>query len=180
MKAIIDGDLVVGFGDGDVAGIDVPEEFRGLPAERIRYASGELVDISEVQEFFVDRNGVLHVVDGDGRKAITCEWNAQLVCDKASGTWRARTVAEVVAPAIKQECQRRIYAEIDAFAQANLSAERHRLTSEEQATYDAGLDWIRSMRSKCVELIGNADATFRDDSHWPDVPDGVAALAERF
>lgn len=91
-------------------------------------------------------------------------------------------IASVVVDVIKDECARRIYAIASDNAQKNMLANfvPGNLSAEDEAVFKAGTGWIMSMQATCRQLIGAADAAYREDSKWPAVPDGVAALAARF
>jgi hypothetical protein len=93
----------------------------------------------------------------DLSQVITSEDKAALTEAK----WRA---------ARKAECRALILAVVDETAQLNLNAAAAAgmLTTEQMAAYRSGLDWIHAMRAAQV------------DGNWPDVPPGVAELAEQF
>lgn len=101
--------------------------------------------------------------------------------------------------AIKAECKRRILAVADAETQQNIaqagilySAFRLNGVTEENALAQSGLiagdmttaaafrGWVAQMSEAAGVLIGAQDTTFKDDSHWPAVPDGVLELSGRF
>lgn len=70
----------------------------------------------------------------------------------------------------KSECRAKILAVVDTTAQLNLNAAAAAgmLTTEQMAAYRSGLAWIHAMRAA------------QADGNWPDVPAGVAELAEQF
>ena len=87
----------------------------------------------------------------------------------------------IVAELVKTECAKRIYAVASDNAQKNMLASyvAGNLTSEDEAVFKTGTNWIMSMQATCRNLIVSPDVAYRDDSKWPSVPDGVAALAAR-
>lgn len=72
----------------------------------------------------------------------------------------------------KAECRQLIYAVVDQTAQMNLAnvAAAGLLSEDQQAVHRLGLAWIDAMRGACHD----------PDGAWPDVPPGVAELAELF
>jgi hypothetical protein len=180
MKAIIDGDLVMGFASGDIDGPFVSAEFSTLAPDRLRFVSGILIDAATLSQFHIDSQGRKHAVGGAGRQPLSCEYAADIVCH--AGVWRVRTTSESIAPKIKTECGRRIFATASQNAQMNMTAAAAagRFSSEDVATYAAALDWVDQMRTRCAELIAAADAEFATEAKWPAVPAGVSALAARF
>lgn len=88
----------------------------------------------------------------------------------------------IVADLVKTECAKRIYAVASDNAQKNMLANyvAGDLTPEDEATFKNGTNWIMAMQATCRNLILSPDVAYRDDSKWPSVPDGVAALAAEF
>lgn len=86
------------------------------------------------------------------------------------------------AAGVEAECGRRIYAVASDNAQKNMLANivANAMSAEDKETFDSGVAWIASMQAVCRALIAAEDDTFADDAHWPAVPAGVAALADRF
>jgi hypothetical protein len=96
MKAITNGDLIAATAVGDVEGIDIPAGLLGLPADRRRFVSGELVDAAALASFYIDPQGRKHAVAGDpGWPLLACAWDAVLV--KAGDAWSVQTETERVA-----------------------------------------------------------------------------------
>lgn len=83
--------------------------------------------------------------------------------------------------AAKAECSRRIFEVADLVTQQNLLANygAGKLTSEQMATYEAGLDWIKAMRGNHKRLADESGDIY-DDANWPPVPEGVLDLAAEF
>ncbi|WP_319413942.1 hypothetical protein [uncultured Cohaesibacter sp.] len=90
--------------------------------------------------------------------------------------------------AIKAECQCRIYAEVSAEAQANISlaaaligaiAEADRTTEQTAMLAATGemVDWISSMRAAVQTLVADSGADYSLDAAWPECPATVTALA---
>lgn len=81
----------------------------------------------------------------------------------------------------KAECRRRILAVVNETAQINLAAAvaADQLTPEQRTAYVAGLDWIMQMRAAWPGLV-ESGADLSDDTNWPAVPAGAAALASAF
>lgn len=86
------------------------------------------------------------------------------------------------ADAVSAECKRRIFAIASTNAQVNMAAARAAgiLSSEDEAAFLVGLQWIAAMRAACAGLIAAQDATFAADAHWPPCPAEVVALAAKF
>lgn len=104
------------------------------------------------------------------------------VHDRDAGSWRPSTSSDRLAPAIKAECAKRIFAVADSITQSNLTAAAAAGAFDEAdlATYRAALGWVDAMRAKCREMIAGVDTAFTRDSKWPAVPAGVVDLANRF
>lgn len=148
---------------------------------RARWDGSNVVDAADFGSFFVSPDGRKHIVQHDPEwQPIECDFDDPLVLD--SGSWKIQSASEVIAPSIKSECKRRIYAEIDAVAQINLaSAAAGGLLSDASAkTYASGLKWIADMRAACADLIASADESYGDDDHWPKIPKSVRALVDKY
>lgn len=91
----------------------------------------------------------------------------------------AESAAERLAAA-KAECRRRILAVAGETAQLNMTAAAAAglLAQADRATFAAALAWVAAMRAACTTAAQAPDPA--DDSLWPAVPAGVAALAARF
>lgn len=83
--------------------------------------------------------------------------------------------------AARLECRARIFAVADATAQINLAAAAAAdlLSAQDRADYAAGLGWIAAMRA-AWQTLGQSGADIEVDSNWPEIPAGVAELADRF
>jgi len=84
--------------------------------------------------------------------------------------------------AVSAECKRRIVVVASTNAQVNMAAARAAgmLSSDDETAFADGLQWIVSMRAACAALVAAEDRTYADDSHWPNCPSEVAALAAKF
>ncbi len=130
------------------------------------------------------RGGVVRGSDGAciPEDQANAGWRAYLAW-KASGKEPSPPpAAPFDANAVSAECKRRIFAIASTNAQVNMAAARAAgiLSSDDEAAFLAGLQWIAAMRAACETLIVAQDATFADDGHWPACPANVAALAAKF
>lgn len=113
------------------------------------------------------------------------EWGGGdwLVRDKTAEELAAEAAAQQAAAmaAGKSECARRIMSVADLVTQTNLTANyaAGNLTTEQEAVYMAGVQWIRDMQAEWPALV-TAGADLSDDANWPAVPAGAAELAEAF
>lgn len=82
----------------------------------------------------------------------------------------------------KAECRRRILDLVDETAQINLAAAAaaDKLTAEQLATYDAGLDWIMSLRATWQTLANDLNIDIYDDANWPQPTQAMRDLAAAF
>lgn len=82
----------------------------------------------------------------------------------------------------KAECRKRILDLVDETAQINLAAAAaaDKLTAGQLAVYDAGLDWIMSLRATWPTLAADADADIYDDANWPQPTQAMRDLAAAF
>lgn len=87
MKAICDGDLVIGIGSGDLSGIDIPEALHGLLAGHLRFDGSELLDVRDRTSWHIDEHGQRHIAEAPGRVALTCAFDDDIEPDGA-GSWR--------------------------------------------------------------------------------------------
>jgi hypothetical protein len=92
MRFLIEGDLVIGTGTGDILGIEASDALAAVPLDRLRVLDGAVVDVSERTQWFVDDLGQLHVEDALGRQPIGCAVDAQLV--RTNGVWSVRDAKE--------------------------------------------------------------------------------------
>lgn len=92
--------------------------------------------------------------------------------------WRA----SMLAPAIKAECARRIYAVVSDNTQKNMmsNAIAGNFTADDVSAWRAGVAWINAMRAVWPALAAAGDETYRDDAHWPPCPAEAMALAARW
>ncbi len=187
-------DLVEQLGDS-IAGVPVPPALDGLTIFELRYdrANDQLVDGRTLSTYWIDNRGRKHIADHDSSwQELSCQWSDTIVPDGAGG-WRVATASDLLAPAIKTECSRRIRAVIkDDATQRNLTAYGADLVavvsidggtldsqqSTDLATIRATRLWVSAMLATCRTLIVAADATYADDAHWPAAPAGAADLAE--
>jgi hypothetical protein len=111
MKAVISGDLVIGWDAAGTIGVVVPPDLQGLPQARLRYVDGEIVDAADIDAWYVDDNGAKHAVALDPSwLALVCAWDAVLI--GGPGAWRAETAAERLA-ALKDRAKAQIDAEAE-------------------------------------------------------------------
>lgn len=110
MRALWDGDMVIGWVTGVGEGVPVPVSLLGLPQERLRYDGEAVVDAADYSLFYVDPQGRKHITEGDGRQALACEWDDPLVLD--GGTWRLESEADRSARARRDGARR-----VDALAE---------------------------------------------------------------
>lgn len=82
----------------------------------------------------------------------------------------------------KAACRARIFAVADEVAQINLAAAAGAglFSPSELLTYRAGLQWVEAMRQNCGTLAMKHNMEISADESWPDIPAGVAELAERY
>lgn len=86
MRVQIDGDLITGVVSGDLPGIDVPVSMEAIPTERMRFNGQVFIDISEVSQFYIDQDGVKHLLRLDPSwPRVTSAWDAELRND--GGVW---------------------------------------------------------------------------------------------
>lgn len=92
---------------------------------------------------------------------------------------RAKTADEIAADKdrARLECRRRILAVADETAQINMLAAyaAGKLTTDDAATFEAGVQWILDMRAAWPDVTDPSD-----DSQWPAVPAGAAELAAKY
>jgi hypothetical protein len=181
MKALVDGDLVIGKATGSIDGATIPSALIDLPTDQLRFVGGEIVNIQGINQFYIDEKGRKHVVNSGGWQPLSCSFSAKLVLEP--GGWRVRTPSELISKQIKEECSRRIFATASANSQMNMTAAAAAgmmISPQDQAAYVAALGWVASMRAACGALISSADADFRQDSKWPDIPEGVSELVAKY
>lgn len=86
------------------------------------------------------------------------------------------------ADAVFADCKRRIFAVASTNAQVNMAAARAAgiLSSDDEAAFLAGLQWISAMRAACAALVEAQAADAAEDHNWPECPAEVVALAAKF
>lgn len=190
MKAIIDGDLVVGRGSSDmIEGPEIPDELAALPLGRLRYKNGKIIDANGIKTFYLDEAGRKHI---EKKKAswvsVSMAWDDRAIED--GGSWRKATGADIIAPNIKDACAARIVAVMGRDAQLNILARGFALSrAKGQASktdkdaldmIDAAWAWVAAMQTKARELIEQEATDWEQDYHWPSPPDGLAEFAAKF
>jgi len=97
-------------------------------------------------------------------------------------TGLAPVTAADLAPRVKAECARRIYAIASDSAQKNSLANvaTGALAGADLDVWKAGVVWIGEMQAVSRALIAACDVTYADDAHWPPPPPGAADLAKRY
>lgn len=181
MLAIVKDDIVAGFASGDAVGVPVPPECASLNPMQLRCVDGRIVDAGGVSTFHVDGAGLRHVAPAEGRQALSCRWDSHIVRG-GDGLWRVVTDAEARAPEIRAECTRRIQAVLSEPTQRNLTAYAAdiglgapEVQPGDVATMRAARLWVSAMQAACRAAVASGA-----EPVWPNVPDGVVALAERF
>lgn len=183
--------------EGLVTSDPLTPEFMELPAgdaRSIRLVDGRPVVVPPDREgtFYVDAAGIKHVVRGiPSWQKLQCRFGDDLVIDSPSGNWRVQTASEGLAPHIKRECRKRIYAVLkDTETATNLLAlqalaaraeAKGDATPAEKAAADLveqGVAWIDQMRETSRALIAAADADYASADKWPSPPEGLKTLAD--
>jgi len=181
MRAILDGDLIVGTMTGSgFGGPEVPEALRLLPLDRLRYDGASIIDAGTVSQFYIDAAGNKRLAPGDGRQMLSCRWDDAIVKD--GGLWKSKGSSDVLAAAIKAECGRRILSVASSYAQMNLAAAAAsgRLSTTDKATYKSFVEWVESTLATSRALIADSDEFYAYDGKWVPVPGAVADLISRF
>ncbi|NEW96654.1 hypothetical protein [Rhodopseudomonas sp. BR0G17] len=150
MKAtLIDFDLVLGVGSGNVDGVEIPAQLAGSPTAALRYDGTRIVAAASYRQFYIDPAGVKHIRDAGGWQPLVCDFSAELVLDQ--GVWRPQTGTEALA--IVKEA---LKAEIDA------EAETVRLRY-----ITAGAGQAMVYQQKGAEADRLAADTSPDPAHYP-------------
>lgn len=195
VTATTDGDLIVGINRGDAAvgGAPIPDALAGKPASELRWDGKRVRHLSEFRRFYIDENGTKHVAKKDSQwsAALEMPWDAEPIRDGAA--WRAPSASDLVAPAIKEECGRRIRAVLkDDVTQRNMMAHSIALSraeakgkakAKDKALLDLleqGVAWVEAMLAAARDMAARADGDYERDSKWPPAPDGLADLADQF
>ncbi len=193
IRALIDGDLVVGRSVGLDTGPPIPEDLIGLPDDALRFDGRAIFDARARRQWHVDELGLKRLARADGRHQVACDWDARLV--RKQDGWRAATATDDLARPIKLECRRRIERAMkDTATQVNMQSyasellarmmiDKRKLSADDVAALAivrAGREWVGEMQATARKLIAQAVDDFSDDRHWPDAPDGLADLVSRF
>ena len=188
MKITFDGDMPASVGE-TIPGLEIPEALQGVPPTRLRFVNGRIVDGATLKRFYIDEAGRKHAARPRDANwpAVTCSIDDDVVQDGKQ--WRETTQSERLAPAIKDECSRRIRSVLkDDATQNNLLAEAISLTravaqGKAKVKDKAALDlmesvrqWVREMQGACRAMIAAADEDYAQDGKWPAPPDGVTDL----
>lgn len=147
MKFLIEGDIVVGIGSGDILGIDVGE-LADVDVSRLQFDGEAVVDVSARTSWHVDELGQRHIVPAADRVVIACAFDDEIERDGAGG-WR---IVDRLARA-----KERRKSTIDA------EAERQRLRwitpgAGQAMTYQAKVDEARALA---------VDGEEADPAHYP-------------
>lgn len=184
MRAFLVGDdfQIVQGGDipADAQEVEIDASAVGRSPRDVVYDGHVIRSRASLTIWHIDAAGQWHARPGEGRQPVMCAWGDRLV--RVGGVWRPQTASEAIAPLVKAECQRRIFAVATTNTQMNLTAARAagRLSTGDQAVYAAGLDWIDAMRERCADLIVSGNADYLLDQSWPAPPDGLADLVSRY
>ncbi|PYG33131.1 hypothetical protein [Pelagimonas varians] len=94
-------------------------------------------------------------------------------------TGEAQSAADMVARAgaIKGKCRANILAVLDEYTLSNIqgAAIAGELDAGDMDIFRAGRAWVAAMLDECRAAISSGD-----DPAWPDLPAGVADLAEKY
>ena len=176
MRAIIEGDLVIGYGL-TVEGPEIKPEMMEASIHRLRWDNDHLVDVKDRKTFYVDGMGNKHISAGKDRQKFDCRWDEQLIL--IDGTWRKTTESDLITESVNIECERRIRkVMLTEASQINLIMLA--LVDKDLAKKLAIMAaWVEQMRATSLELIEKVDHDYKDDSKWPAPPKGFAELARR-
>lgn len=162
MKAILDGDLVVGFAVGDVSGgVELPEGLRGMPPADLRFRGATVIDATVLTRFWIDQSGTKHA------EQLNPEWE-ELAC-KLSDTLRHDGSQWIVVP--KTQVRRN---------ELHAHAARRRWAKEAAGVTIAGLSVPTDERTQAV-LNGAYSRAKADPSYaiskWKVGPGAYVALS---
>lgn len=107
-------DLVTGVSEGDLSAsgaVQVPNDLCDLPADRLRFVQGSIVDGAAYTRFHIDAAGLKHVIASDERQPLDCPWDAKLL--HVDGEWTVAGEVDRI-NAVKRHLQE----EIDIAAEA--------------------------------------------------------------
>lgn len=106
MKAIVNKDLVISVVIGDVEALNIPEYLQNLPNYQLRFDGQKIVDASTYTTFYIDENGIKHIVQHDPSwQELQCKFDDILVKDSDTGNWRAMTEEEIKEQKEKERIQ---------------------------------------------------------------------------
>lgn len=99
MRAIIKDDLIVkivGIGKGGIEIGTLPKE-NGLNIglERIRWDGEKIVDLADLNEIWIDKNGIIHCIDVGGCQLIKIKYNQRKRLINDGTQWRLKTKKEI-------------------------------------------------------------------------------------
>jgi Domain of unknown function (DUF4376) len=89
MQIFVDGEIVIGRGDGD-AGITVPDLDWPLP--RMRWDGENIIDAATISVWNIDDNAQKWIGSAPDRQALTCAWDDELI--RVVGVWRVKTAKD--------------------------------------------------------------------------------------
>lgn len=85
MKFLIQDDLVIGTGTGDIVGIEAGP-FTGVDPERLRFDGANIIDVSGRTNWYIDEHGQRHIKAAPGRRALSCSLSDQI--ERYGSGWR--------------------------------------------------------------------------------------------
>lgn len=97
MIAKINGDIVIGKMKGNITGVPIPSELLDLPAARLRFDGINIVDAKEYNQFYIDADGIKHIVDDGSWQALMCSFDDVLIWE--DDIWRIETDADILTAA---------------------------------------------------------------------------------
>jgi len=115
MRALIDGDLVMGRNGGDTAdeGVPMPLALSNTPLERLRFDGTTVFEAKGVSQYFIDPSGVKHAVRlNQAWQPLTVDFDAP-IHQLPNGGWAEKTDEDLLA-----DLKARLAARIDAEAEA--------------------------------------------------------------
>ncbi|MBL4757562.1 MAG: hypothetical protein JKY32_07980 [Rhizobiales bacterium] len=177
--------------------IIAPKGFEAVPVERLGFDGNNIIDLAEINQFYISAMGVKNVVHAEPKwQLLNCFVDDILFME--NGVWRVQTNADKLAAIadqrlneIKQAVRQRIYAVASAETQMNMSgvaafissktaANRDQSEKDHMSAYEASLNWVGSMRANVATLASDASLDLADDANWPVTPPEVIALAAQF
>jgi len=104
----------------------------------------------------------------------------QMIVDHAAD-WSAHKVS-IFVENVRRHIEDRITKEADLNSQISLSAAFNAgmLNASEQTAYQEAVQWAENVKAKGRELAAAGDATFADDSHYPEPTAAARALAAQY